>query len=77
MGRIGVPAVVQWVKNLTAAAWVPGEVQVQFPIPVQWANGSSIATAAAQVTAVAWIQFLARELPYAMGLAVLKNGQNT
>lgn len=27
----GVPAVRQWVKNLTAAAWVAAEVQVQFP----------------------------------------------
>ena len=25
---IGVPAVVQWVKNLTAAAWVTAEVPV-------------------------------------------------
>ena len=27
----GVPAVVQWIKNLTVAAWVAVEVRVQFP----------------------------------------------
>ena len=26
--RLGVPAVAQWVKNLTAGAWVAAEVQV-------------------------------------------------
>ena len=47
-----------WVKNLTAAAWIAAEV---------WVEGSGIATAAVQVTAVARIQSLAGELPYAMG----------
>ena len=54
---------VQWVKNLTAAHCrgidlVPG--------PKQW----RFATAVVQVAAVAWIQFLAQELPYAMGVAI-------
>ena len=41
---LGVPAMVQWIKNPTAV----------------------------QVTTAAWIQFLARELPYATGVAVNK-----
>ena len=28
---LGVPAMVQWVKNLTAAAWVAEEAHVQSP----------------------------------------------
>lgn len=28
--RVGVPAVGQWVKNLTAAPWGPVEAQVRF-----------------------------------------------
>ena len=31
MEDLGVPAVLQWVKNLTAAAWVTAEAQVQSP----------------------------------------------
>ena len=27
----GVPAVAQWIKNLTAVVWVTAEVQAQFP----------------------------------------------
>ena len=42
------------------------------PGPVQWVKGSSIATAAAQVTATAQIQFLAQELPCATGVAIKK-----
>ena len=37
----GVPAVLQWVKNLTTVAWVP--VEDLIPSPVQWVKGSSIA----------------------------------
>ena len=37
---------------------------------VQWVQGSSTATAAAEVTAVALIQSLASELPYAAGAAI-------
>ena len=39
---------------------------------VQWLKGCSIAAAVAQVTAVALIQSLAQELPYAT-VTVLKN----
>ena len=38
------------------------------PCTVGW--GSSIATAVVKITAAAWIQFLAQELPYAMGVAI-------
>ena len=42
--------------------------------PGQWVKVSGIAVAAAaQVTAVAWIQCLAQELPCAMGTAIEKN----
>ena len=57
---------VQWVKNLTAAAclmllWRYG----LYPWP-WWVKGSGI------VAAVAYIQSLARELPYAAGVAIKK-----
>ena len=29
--NIGVPAVAQWVKNLTTMTWVAAEVRVRFP----------------------------------------------
>ena len=44
---IGVPAAVQWVKNLTAMTLVAMEVWVQPPAPEQWVKGSGIAAAAA------------------------------
>ena len=49
--NMGIPAMAQWVKNLTAVAWVAGEV---------WVQRRSCAAAVAQVTAAAWIQFLAQ-----------------
>ena len=39
---------------------------------VLWANGSGFATAEVWVEAVAWIQSLAQELPYAVGTAIKK-----
>ena len=42
------------------------------PGPAQWVKGSGIATAAAHVTAMAWIQSLAWELINAMGAAIKK-----
>ena len=45
---------------------------------LQWAEGSSVAAAVAQVAAAAQIQSLAQELPYAAGAAIKKiffNGQ--
>ena len=56
------PAVVQRVKNLTAA-WVAAEVQVPSPAQCNRLKGSSI------TTAMAWIQYLAWELPYAADVA--------
>ena len=59
------------VKNLIAAAWVSQEAWVLSPA-APWVKRSHIATAMAQVTAVAWIQSLAWELPYAMGMTIKK-----
>ena len=42
------------------------------PGPVQWVKGSGVAAAVVQVTAAAWIQSLAQELPYATGAAIKK-----
>ena len=60
--HIGVAAVAQWVKNLTAAA---GGVSL-IPGPGTVVKGSGIAAASAG------IQSLAEELPYAMGAAIKK-----
>ena len=57
---------VQWVKNPTAVAWVTAEVWVFIPDLAQWIKRSSIVAAVAQVTAMALIQYLAQELPYAV-----------
>ena len=60
----------QWVKNLTAAAWVAVEVQVR---PQAWQSGLkdlALPEALAWVAAVAWMQSLAQELPYAVGVAI-------
>ena len=73
---MGVPAVAQWVKNPTAAAWVVLEAQGLIPSPGKWVKGASTATTKAQVTAVAQIQSLAQELPYAMGVAIQKKSLN-
>ena len=62
--RLGIPAVAQWVKNLTAMAQVAAEAQVQFPSLAQWVKGSSIASSVAQ------IQSLALKLPYTADAAV-------
>ena len=44
----GVPAVVQWVKNPTAAAWATAEAWVQSPAWCSGLNkGSGVATAVA------------------------------
>ena len=58
---LGVPAVAQWVKNLTAAVWIAVEVGV-------WSLGAGPSTGvkgsdAGQVIAVAQIQSLASEHP--------------
>lgn len=38
----------------------------------QWVNGSSVAPAVAEVAAIAWIQSLAQELPYATAEVIKK-----
>ena len=77
----GVSAVEQWVKNLTAKAHMQtksGSGQApscrgvdSTPSPVQYIKGCGVTTAMAEVTAVAWIQSLAQELPY-MQVAIKK-----
>ena len=59
----------QWVKNLTTVAQVSVELKAQF------VKGSSIATAVMKVTAVARIQSLPWELPYAVCVAIKKRKQ--
>ena len=59
----GVPTVVQWGKNLTAASWVAAEVWVRAPARCS-VKGSSVAAAVAQ------FQYLAWETPYAVDAAI-------
>ena len=54
----------QWVKNPTAVTQVAAEVQVGFLVQRSGVKGSSV------VGAAAWIQSLAQELPYALGVAI-------
>ena len=63
----GVPAVVQWVKNPTAAAWVTAEAWVCSPALAQWVKGSGVATAVVQVASVTQIQSLAHMLWVELG----------
>ena len=56
---------VQWVKKLTVAAWVAAKAWVH-PLLAQWVKRSGVATAAAQIQALAW------ELSYAASVAVKK-----
>ena len=62
-----VPATVQGVKNRTSL-WRQGSNSQL----VQWLKGSGVATAAVEITAVARIQSLAHELPYAVGKEIKK-----
>ena len=71
----GVPTVVQWVKNLTAVAQVAGEAGLILG-PVQWVKVAGIAIVT-QIAAVARIQSLAQELPYATGVARKRKKRNT
>ena len=67
---------VQWGRNVTTAAQVTVEAWVPPPAQMQWVKGSSIAAAVTYTTNMVWILSLALELPYAMGVAVKKNGGN-
>ena len=62
----------QWVKNLTAEAQVTAEVQDSSQPQCSGLKDPRVATAAVQVVAVALIQFLAWELPYATSAAIKK-----
>ena len=69
---MSVPAIAQWVKNQATAAQVAAAVQVPSPAWFSGLKGSSIAIAALQVAPGAWIQSLAQELLYAMGITIKK-----
>ena len=62
--QIGVPALVQWVKNLTIVVQVAEEVQVWSLAWRRRLKGSSIATV------VARLKSLDQKLLYAMGVAI-------
>ena len=64
----GVPAMAQWLKHSTVAAWVNCRGAGLIPSPAQWVKGSGVA----QVTSAARIQSLAQELPYATSEAIKK-----
>ena len=55
---MAVPAMVQWVKNLTAVAWLAVDAQVQSPAGHSGLKRISIATAIAQLpgpgTSIHW-----------------------
>ena len=59
----------KWIKNPTEAGCRGTNLIL---ILVQWAKASDVATDVAQVAAVAQIQSLAWEPPYAMGSAIKK-----
>lgn len=59
----------QWIKNLTAVAWVAAEAQAPSPpSSMQWVKGSSFAAAAA----AGWDSIPGPELPYAPGGSIKK-----
>ena len=58
---------VSWVKNLTAAAQVVSEVHIQSLAQYSGLKGTDASVA------VAWIQSLAWEFPYAAGAAMEVN----
>ena len=60
------PAVAQRVKYPNAAAWVAVEVKVWPPAPSSGFKVSGIATAVAQIQPLVW------ELPYAIGAVIKK-----
>ena len=62
----------QWVRNLTAVAGLLQRCGFD-PWPAQWVKWSSVAASVAQGAAVAQIQSLGWELPYATGAIKSKN----
>ena len=63
----------QWIQYLNAVAQVTVELQVWSLAFYHGLKGSGVAPVTAWVTAVAQIQFLAQELPYAMDVAIKFN----
>ena len=61
----------QWVKNPTAVVRVTTEPRVH-SLTCQCVKGSDVAAAVAQITAMAQVQSLALEIPYAVGAAIKK-----
>ena len=59
-----------WVKNCSNSGHCGGMGSI--PGPAQWVKGSTVATAATQVTAEAQLPSLAQELPYAVDVAIKK-----
>ena len=62
----------QWVKTLTAVGVGCCGGTSLVPDLTDWVKGSGVALALVQVTAAAWIQSLARELPDASDVAMRK-----
>ena len=70
--EIGIPAVAQWVKDVTVAALVASEAQVQSPACSKELNILAWLQLQRSLAASAWIPSLALELPYAVGVAIKK-----
>ena len=68
---MGVPAVVQWVENLTAVSQVTAEAHVHSLAQTSGLKDPTSATVT-QVAATAQIHSLAQELLYAAGAAIKK-----
>ena len=64
--RLGLRIQLQWLTLLQRYKFE------SLPCLVQWVKGSSLTVPVVWVAAVAWIQSLARELPYAAGVAIKK-----
>jgi len=64
----------EWVKNLAVAVQIAMEEWVWSSAYFNWVKRSDVAAAVAQVAAMAGIQLLAQELPYAVGATIEKKG---
>ena len=62
----------QWVKNPTATSRVTAEMQIQSPTQHSGLKNPALPQLQHKSAAVAWIQSLARGLPYATGMAINK-----
>ena len=66
----GVPTVIQWVKNMTAAAWVAVEAPFQSQAQHSGLNDPALPQQQHRLAAAAQNQSQAWEFPYAMGVAI-------